>query len=493
MSDKVAKILEKLEQAAENEKGRLEIKERRMREFADIAMNDKVYYVANEARFYLKKRGEWDSIPDAGIKALYGLHGDADLNNFKEALRQQQRVRIKAGYSFYKKDNDYLNLMDRSKWLEPKVGEIDEVFNVLMTSISGGRSEARDHIEQCVLRKWRYPEDYQIPCIVIFGEGGAGKNTFVAGVLGTLFGEEQIRVLTTKQIFGDKNGRLKGSTIILVDDAVENKVAVDTMNALVHNKTWEIDAKYGQQEEIDSTAMWFMAGNEKTGPLLVSGSGTDRRWSLIHIPPKMNLMYWIKIMIKGIDSDEAARQWWEDARHSLTDAEQVSRWLYSLVEKWGDVSYTPSAYHGPEYEILADAHEEAVDMVYRYVFIDDDEFTHIKGSTLYALYTSLTNKGALPLGKKKFFAQIRLLLQAAQMPIKWEAMDVVAPNGKIKPSRAWFFYHPDRIRNSTSVRDNDIAYGTWEETPLGVKFKPRHDEFMRSQNRIRLVFDENSP
>jgi hypothetical protein len=84
--------------------------------------------------------------------------------------------------------SDMLNLLDRSDWLQPDVGAYHWIFDVLVQSLGGNKAENIDHL-QCVLAyKYLHPEAYTLPCLMIHGEGGVGKNLLVNHVLGIIFG-----------------------------------------------------------------------------------------------------------------------------------------------------------------------------------------------------------------------------------------------------------------------------------------------------------------
>jgi hypothetical protein len=296
--------------------------------------SDEIYYVSSEHRFYhlSKNTGRWDTMCLEAAKIYYAVDNLKAYRAFTDALREKERMKIGAVYTFNPVADDVLNLMRTDHWLHPKAGEVSVWFDILLNALSHGDQEIKDHIEHVIWWKYAHPEDYKLPCIIWHGEGGIGKTKlFIQGVLATLFGDHQILACGFDKVGGDYNGMLKGNVVVLIDEAAADKTDADVLKRIVGNPSIDVNNKFGKQETIPSTALYFAAGNKKSGVLLLEGNKTDRRWTIIKVPDGMDIMYWVMKHF-GCDRDEAVKTFF-DNDYVYNDLDAVAVWLHRLQEK----------------------------------------------------------------------------------------------------------------------------------------------------------------
>jgi predicted P-loop ATPase len=159
--------------------------------------------------------------------------------------------------------------------------------------------------------------------LIIYGEGGVGKNTFVKEVLGTIFGPHQVLVADAEKTLGQFNGLIQGKTVVMIDEAIAEKVNVERLRRTVGNRTVDVNPKYGKQGEHDNTALYLAGGNDSSGPILLAGDATDRRWSIIRVE---------KSIIQRLADDrkcsfDEALELYKLMEHVYTDKEEVAKWL----------------------------------------------------------------------------------------------------------------------------------------------------------------------
>lgn len=365
-----------------------------------------LYFVSDENKYYHYK-GEDLGWVVSGVDATYRIQGAIsalDKMAFSHAMDQLGRNKHVAAYSFRNKENeDVLGLMRQEHWLQP--ADTDEephdLFRLLTLSIGGGNEEIADHIEQVVYWKYLHPEDYQIPCLVITGPGGTGKNEFVLGPLQTIFGESQVVALPFSMVFGDYTGERRGKTVVYVDEVVSSKSDAENMKAVVGNKTVSVNVKGGKQGQVENTAMYMVGGNDRSGAFLLDGTKADRRWSIIStkesIMPHIRRKYGFKLLENpgpNREDEQDAIEWFENNRYVLNDPIEVAKWLRYLIVKHSNLcKKRPSGYHGEAYHSQRMKQmtptEEFCEIIFR-----DPAFTYLSSTDCWELFEFWMQKNA---------------------------------------------------------------------------------------------------
>jgi hypothetical protein len=388
-----------------------------------------IYYVASLHLYleYFIEDGKWEEMRPEALHKQYAIRGQDELQAFDDVLDEQGRKKISVENSFYPKSDRVLNQMRRDHWIQPQQGKPHYMFELLLKSLANGQQENIDHIEQLVYWKYTHPEEYKLPCLIIYGEGGAGKNTFVKDVLGTIFGPHQVLVADAEKALGQFNGLIQGKVVVMIDEAIAEKVNVERLKRTVGNRTVDINPKYGKQGEHDNTAMYLAGGNETTGPILLAGDATDRRWSIIKVERTV-----IQRLMedKGCTLEEAV-ELYKKMERVFTDRRQVGRWLNSIMERWQDLELPPSGLHKDAYQDLLAAQRSPFEELMELVFVTDMKFEYIAGPVLFKLYerfsreTNPSARGVMQ--RNKFYSKVRDWLKRNTSGISWGVVKIRDP------------------------------------------------------------------
>ena len=150
-------------------------------------------------------------------QALQNSHAELQSSEgfmlFNKILEADGRIYRDITATFDQAPEQHLNLIDRRDWVQPTVEDVHPFFDLLIWTLAGEKSDAQDHIEHVIARKYLHPQDFTIPALVFYPEGGIGKNVFVDNVLSTVFGHSQVVAVDTDKVSGSFNGMVAGKTV----------------------------------------------------------------------------------------------------------------------------------------------------------------------------------------------------------------------------------------------------------------------------------------
>jgi hypothetical protein len=411
--------------------------------FADAINEQKIYYVAKDSRYYYydEQQNIWETLQAEATYKMLGLANTEERVEFDRALKDQGRMKLRAVNTFNPHTANELNLLDKNTWLKPipldDDEEVDEWIDLLITSVAGESQAAKDHLEQVIFWKYHHPEDYNIPAQSPYGVGGALKNKLIEDLLATIFGKHQVIVIGTEHAFGGYNGQMVGRTIVFIDEAVSEKTNSETLKRQVMNKTININVKYGMQGTFDNTALFFIAGNEAGGALLLDGSPTDRRFSVYRnnrtsyeiIAEKFGTYF-----NAGNERDPRnaeTAQLYQANEWRFSDPTLVAKWLYHISIKWGDkLTCAPIALHDVDYVNLLKVQQPSWKTTLEEVFSSPEmtKVEHITGGTLFKVYELIHARDGSKNGwykrKGKFLAEVRLWLQKHHPQWQWVPVNI---------------------------------------------------------------------
>jgi hypothetical protein len=461
-----------------------------------------VYYVGEKNCYMMyQNEGGWKSYEPAAMAKLARLTSADDKEIFDDLLRATGRLKEYTVISFHKKPENILNFLSTEDWLHPTQGEYHPIFDIVMSSLSGGKQENRDHLEKCLVWKYKHPEDYKVPCITISGAGGVAKNEFVELTLSTIFGERQVIALGTEQAFGQYNGQMIGKTVVFIDEAIVEKSDAEALKRKVGNKTISINEKYGLQGTYENTPWYWLGGNGTNGAVMLAKDVTDRRYSVLTV--KHSVMYWVCLHLaidppqigEVLPASHEAVQWYQENANVLSDKEQVAKWLYSIVMKWWSQKFTPSALHSEDYQRVVASQKNYFDETMEYVF--NDKFKHIEGATLYRVYQLISKEAtggqASMKYRNKFYVDTECWLEKNRPDIEWGKRKVKTSGGaqRVEWTTAYMYYlnkgKRDTLRNDCyyimkDKRENDYLVERMEvsgvdeeawDSVLGIDDKTR--------------------
>ncbi len=461
--------------------------------YSAILKESEIYFVAedNKIHEYYNDLNSWET---RSLCAHYTHSGIQDLpvkQAYEMALVKCGHNKTNITYSFNYQPERVLNKLSKKHWLEPDYqgdGAYSNVFDIILLALSNGRDDIMNHIEQVVYWKYKHPDDYTIPCLSIYGDGGLGKNTFVQYVLGGIFGQDQVTTIGFDDL-KDFSGLIQGKTFVFLDEMITDDNASKRLKQLCGNPRVAINNKNGTQKIADSTAAWITGGNDKMGSFLLTGHDADRRWSIIK--SNKNVKYWTKALLE-LETDDEIKDAMVANLEVLKDVKEVAKWLGYICNKHKNMKSTPDAYHNEDYNKLISVQKNAFEDFMGSVF-SDESFTWIKTSTLFKSYKLFVGefyegqKRWLK-GRTKFFAEVEEWITDNEMSIEKRK---ITYNNDGNEHRVWTF----KNECLTKVDQNtDVIYLTFDKfgnIKLNIeRFYPDND-VDSSSNKNVLDFPKN--
>ncbi len=314
-----------------------------------IAMND-LHFVRGSKNLYWyfdQDAKTWKPVSKTGVEQLPVIAESKNpkertLVDFYDIMKRQNRE-IDGVYRGLDERNGLLNLFVRGSWLKPIIDQTHEahpIFDILMTSLAGGRQEVKDRIEQCLLHKIFFPEEIAVPTLVMYGQGGVGKGLFY-NVCHAIFGKNTVSVEHSR-IFTDRNSIIEGKVIIYLDDFQANQKETDDIKKIVYNREFVTRAEYNAAVTNQNMTWWFISHNyADRPPVILQGDiseGADRRWFVVKHKDGQTLHYWISQspdykLYRDSGRFKTTVEYFSDRKPILDDDVAISHWLGSLVVK----------------------------------------------------------------------------------------------------------------------------------------------------------------
>jgi hypothetical protein len=382
-----------------------------------IRENDFYFLRRGSGHWYTRKHHKWVPCSDHTLKTAFCELANPDYYAvFFEELKKQQRIVTELNYFWLKQAvvDDALNLL---RWdFCPIANSSDHhfIFDALMQSLSNGKKENQDHIEQLILSKLLHPENILLPTLVLTGDGGGTGKSLLNGVLlKAIFGNHLVADnVTISQFMGDFNGSRIGKAVVFINEAAEDKSDADKLKAIFGSSTLIRNEKNEIACEVNATAWYIIACNQssRTGAVKLADDNTDRRYSIV--APAKPLQDWLELYLPKLTATQRDQWVIDTGSKILGDKTAISKWLKSLYDKHGDVRHV-RALHGEDYRNLLGKQESPAVSLARIIF-EEGDFTHIKRKTMYKVYLEYSkqvNPSAKPLSRNNFIIEVTKLIQ----------------------------------------------------------------------------------
>lgn len=390
--------------------------------FDEVFANRDIYYVQAHDKIYEYNRA-WVDAPWTfyECRAFRNEHAALRENDgwslLMSWLKARGRYFQRATYSFAEQPGTVLNFMRVDHWLKPNEGEPNQWYDVLMLALGGGTQDGKDHIEQLLVWKYQHPNDFLLPCVNWFDEGGVGKNLFVDGLLGAIFGREQVCSVGLDHLTGPFNSVIKGKTVVLMNEAASRKVDMEKFKNMVGQPDLMINEKMIPQYRVDNTPLYFIATNDPMS-IPVEGKSSDRRWSLIHL---RRSIYSFVAEELNCGEVEAKRLWEDKLADELKDPENLRVWIGHLLEKWRDIR-RPEPLHGKDYEHAVALRKE-LNPVHQAIAHIESMDTWVPVQDLYLFSTGATTfqRGTMWGDFLRFTAELDSEIKRRKLPLVYES------------------------------------------------------------------------
>lgn len=367
------------------------------------------YYTHSDATYWLYTpgaRSPWSPHPRSSL-----VNHDTRLDSrspyfdlFTEVLQEDSRWFRDHARTFAKVGPHTLNML---RWdflppMAPAEGESHSwMFDALIHSLSGGKPENVEHIEKVLVAKYLNPANYTLPTIVISDGGGTGKSLFAEKLLPTIFGHDLVAPnVSMDEMTGQFNGHLHGKAVWFINENRADGNDNDAIKRVLGSPTLRSERKGKDATLTDNTALVFVAGNFSLGAIKLSGTETDRRFSILNATSPLKA-YVAEIM--GT-SEKVAEEWmWSTGQHIIGNADEVAMWLHHLIQKHGQTTHV-LALHGQDYEDILEAQAPTNEQVYRYFFASHawKKEGYFKQGTMFNFYSDYAKRqGFRPMSNQR--------------------------------------------------------------------------------------------
>ncbi|WP_129557249.1 primase-helicase family protein [Azospirillum baldaniorum] len=420
-----------------------------------------VYYVATGNLFieYNPVSKDWTIYQEREFKGYYHQFKAAkNMAALDMVMWDMGRKFKRLTYTFDRVDSDTLNLMRRDHWLQPIRGQEPHwFFHVLAIALGGEKAENVEHLEKVLSFKYRHPEEYRLPCLVIYGQGGVGKSLLAELIFPTVFGAIQVKSCRPQEVLGDFNDGVKGKTVVLLNEAVAERVDMEAFKNLIHSPYMTVNEKFLPRFQCGNTPLYICGGNGVAGAIKLGGDESDRRWSIIRVTRSLvtilaEFMEAMEMDLEGCPSYAAlAKKWIDDnnATRLCRDPVEVAKWLGYLIDKHQEESVIPALDNTDKVE-LWNTQKTEDQVVFEHVFLVP-EFSHITLDTLYEVYKWQARKHN-PGGTLKKIGTIR---EAGLDFLRKHRPEIEYREVKIDKSSKMAFVH--RL-SGTRLEGNDRTY-----------------------------------
>ena len=349
-----------------------------------------IHSIPSREKFFIFKYGSWHELGKEGLSMALPSIIKPVAEVLKEKLEQQNRDRIGVYCGINDKPN-YLNLMVTDGWLKPKdyggKVKVTEYFDLLMTCLSGGRKNVRDHIEKCIIRKVVAPDDFLIPCLSWYGQGGIGKNLFVNSIMKSIF-NGAADCLTVEKLTGNFQSRIKYKLCIQLEEVEQSALDMRILKSVVGNPTLTINEKCKMEYEQDNYCWWLIGTNNRSeGPVRLDNGMSDRRWSII----KALAGYSLKEQFNKRYPDLNFAEHRYNIAKILADKEQIEQWLYDLIAIHGMQKHAPDALQDEDYKEVVE-YQKTVDRLVCDLVFKKIQIQYITSKALYEFYVKKGGK-----------------------------------------------------------------------------------------------------
>lgn len=277
------------------------------------------------------------------------------LDIFNEAGRSYDTLRFSCNPARWKSNTyrpfDYMRdfFIDR---LEVE-GEHHEAFDLLMTSLSGGKRENQNHLEQWILHKlinWNAPTS--TPDVVIVGHvGGNGKGILIK-MMKMILPSCLVGRANNKTMTGGFNAAMVGKLLVIFDDQSSDDTPFDVIKEQSGADEMLFEMKGKDQYEGEKTHSSAFFSNVLPFELSKDGDigGVDRRFSIMRT--SMTFLEAIRAKNPEMTVPELKEAANYLINEVLWNRVEIAKWINHLKAKHPQIypGSTLLALHGADYE-----------------------------------------------------------------------------------------------------------------------------------------------
>lgn len=358
-------------------------------------------------------------------------------------------------------------------------------FNILMHSLSGGKQENQDHIEQWVLHKViNYQSPINTPELVIIGHvGGEGKGTFYS-IVKQMFPSGLVGLANTKTLTGGFNRVLENKLVAVFDDQKTSDIPFDVVKQYSGNEEIIIEGKGADQINAEKCFSGLWLANHLPFPLDAGDdTGVYRRFSFITTNIKFfDALKELDPKARHLNENEIKKHGQDVIEKILHNTTYIAGWFNYLKNKHTNVyvGSTINALHGQDYNSLKQQNETTFDRIWRVlvepalangqtmpVFVINEIIRHLDGEELAPktigslIQQKINATRTIPLESARLYVSIKS--SQADIGIKMQTT-VVSVKGRTKHHFNWWtiskgvYKKPERGSVAPLITEDDLLF-----------------------------------
>jgi hypothetical protein len=275
-------------------------------------------------------------------------------------------------------------------------------------------------------------------------------------------------------VLGNFNIVAGGAAILFINETVRDTVNVDKLKALLHSEQIMVEPKYVNPYMVDNTALVIMSTNSDSGAITLEDSRSDRRYSIISSKTNINAQMRLNNpAIFASMSDEECTAWMREVgQHIISDPEEISKWLFAMCQKYGDLKNV-NPLHGEDYKTMLERQSRGWKDTVIKIF-EDPDFKGIRLGLLKDLIHHYNRHEKLP-GVIKMNLEIQSLIEKKGYSIEKKTVRWMVPalnsgvgSAKVTSADVWVPWNTLSTMNSTDnqygrYNNNDHWIWTWIE------------------------------
>ncbi len=250
-------------------------------------------------------------------------------------------------------------------------------FDWLMYSLSGGKSENKEHIERWIVHKIiNYQKAVNTPDIVVVGHVGGNGKGIIQAIVRIMLPAILSGKANSKTLTNNFNAIMMGKLIVFFDDQNSKEIPLDVVKQLAGSESMIFEEKGKDQIEGEKThsSAWF--AQQLPFRLTPAGQegGVDRRFSIM----RTNITFlesirkhMFEMTEKEITVEESKNFAEAIVSKVLLNRLCIAEWFQSLVTKYPDIDkdYTLPSLHGEDYHYFLDQQLDRTEEIFKELIV----------------------------------------------------------------------------------------------------------------------------
>lgn len=231
--------------------------------------------------------------------------------------------------------------------------QIIKFYEQLMYSVSGGKKENQDHLEQWIVQKViNYNKPITTPELVIVADVGGNGKGILMGIMARMFPRQLVGKANTKTLNGNFNAIMLGKLLVFFDDQNNDEYNLDSIKELSGAETMIYEPKGKDQYEAEKTHSSAFFAQKLPFRLSpdVKDDGVNRRFSVM----RTNVTFFESIIKHNPEVTEANVKTFANMliNDIMFNRVNIAKWFQHLQKKHPmiDDEFELNPLHGEDYK-----------------------------------------------------------------------------------------------------------------------------------------------